>query len=80
MELRDQLPVKSDDVGVPWLVLDSSSLIVISGYFSSFRRDRATTGHPIHGGRWWWVSISCLDVVCDLVSLDLHLYQAVRTW
>ena len=33
----------------------------------------ATIGHPTHGGRRWGVSISCLDVVCDLVSLDLDL-------
>ena len=53
-------------VPVPMLPLPFLAAVkpcdALVGFSGLFRRDRATTGHPIHGGRWWWVSIACLDV------------------
>ena len=59
----------------PDLMLFSSSLAAVKPYelfrwFSGFvRRGQATTGHPIHGGRWWWISTPCIDVFQALVLI-----------
>ena len=55
------------------VVLHIYRLWIVSG----FRRDQATTGHPIHGGRWWWVSSSYLDVVQTWCQQIETIYLAI---
>ena len=66
---------------VPCLFLDSLNVdcfpVVFEFVFGIFRRSQATTGHPIHGGRRWWVNMLCSDVIDALVATVLDLYSAI---